>query len=33
MNWGLFSMYVALMLLGVGMIVYSKIDDRKEKKN
>ena len=33
MNWGLFSMYVALMLLGVGMIIYSRIDDKREKKN
>ncbi len=30
MTWGLFCMYVALMLLGVGMIIFSKIEDKKE---
>ncbi len=32
MNAGLFSMYVALMLLGLGMIVFSKIEDKKKGK-
>lgn len=32
MNWSLFSMYVALVLLGVGMIVYTKYEDRKNNK-
>ena len=29
---GLLSMYVALMLLGLGMIVFSKIEDNKKGK-
>ncbi len=24
MNWNLFSMYIALALLGVGMVIYAK---------
>lgn len=32
MDIGLFCMYVALMLLGVGMIVFSKIDDKKKRR-
>ena len=31
MNWGLYSMYIALALLGLGMVVYAKFEDRKEK--
>lgn len=31
MNWSLFSMYIALALLGLGMVVYAKFEDRKEK--
>ncbi len=31
MDVGLLSMYIALMLLGIGMIVFSKIDDKKRK--
>ncbi len=30
MDAGLLSMYIALMLLGVGMIVFSKIEDKKK---
>lgn len=33
MDVGLLSMYIALMLLGIGMIVFSKIDDKKRKIN
>lgn len=29
MDAGLLSMYVALMLLGLGMIVFSKIEDKR----
>ncbi len=32
MDIGLLSMYVALMLLGIGMVVFSKIDDKKKGK-
>ena len=32
MNWNLFSMYIALSLLGVGMVIYAKIEDRKKGK-
>ncbi len=32
MDIGLLSMYVALMLLGVGMIIFSKIEDKKKGK-
>ena len=32
MNWNLFSMYIALALLGVGMVIYGKIEDRKKGK-
>lgn len=32
MNWNLFSMYIALALLGVGMVIYEKIEDRKKGK-
>lgn len=32
MNWNLFSMYIALALLGVGMGIYAKIEDRKKGK-
>ena len=32
MNWNLFSMYIALALLGVGMFIYAKIEDRKKGK-
>ena len=32
MNWNLFSMYIALPLLGVGMVIYAKIEDRKKGK-
>lgn len=32
MNWNLFSMYIALALLGVGMVIYTKIEDRKKGK-
>ena len=32
MDTGLLSMYVALMLLGLGMIVFSKIEDNKKGK-
>ena len=32
MDAGLLSMYVALMLLGLGMIVFSKIEDKKKGK-
>ena len=31
MNWSLYSMYIALALLGFGMVVYAKFEDRKEK--
>ena len=31
MNWILYSMYIALALLGLGMVVYAKFEDRKEK--
>ena len=31
MNWSLYSMYIALALLGLGMVVYAKFEDRKEK--
>lgn len=33
MNWSLYSMYIALALLGLGMVVYAKFEDRKEKQN
>lgn len=32
MNWNLFSMYIALALLGVCMVIYAKIEDRKKGK-
>lgn len=32
MNWNLFSMYIALALLGVGMVIYAKIEGRKKGK-
>lgn len=32
MNWNLFSMYIALALLGVGMVIYAKKEDRKKGK-
>ena len=32
MNWNLFSMYIALALLGDGMVIYAKIEDRKKGK-
>ena len=32
MNWNLFSMYIALALLGGGMVIYAKIEDRKKGK-
>ena len=32
MNWNLFSMYITLALLGVGMVIYAKIEDRKKGK-
>lgn len=32
MNWNLFSMYIALALLGVDMVIYAKIEDRKKGK-
>lgn len=32
MNWNLFSMYIALALLGVGMVIYAKIEDWKKGK-
>ena len=32
MDAGLLGMYVALMLLGLGMIVLSKIEDKKKGK-
>lgn len=32
MDTGLLSMYVALMLLSLGMIVFSKIEDNKKGK-
>ncbi len=32
MDAGLLGMYVALMLLGLGMIVFSKIEDKKKGK-
>lgn len=32
MNWNLFSMYIALALLGVSMVIYAKIEDRKKGK-
>ena len=32
MDAGLLSMYIALVLLGIGMIVFSKIDDKKKEK-
>ena len=31
MNWSLYSIYIALALLGLGMVVYAKFEDRKEK--
>jgi len=31
MNWSLYSMYIALALLGLCMVVYAKFEDRKEK--
>lgn len=31
MNWSLYSMYIALALLGLGMVVYAKFEDRKKK--
>ena len=31
MNWSLYIMYIALALLGLGMVVYAKFEDRKEK--
>lgn len=31
MNWSLFSMYIALALLGLGMVVYAKLEDRNKK--
>ena len=31
MNWSLYSMYIDLALLGLGMVVYAKFEDRKEK--
>ena len=31
MNWSLYSMYIALALLALGMVVYAKFEDRKEK--
>ena len=31
MNWSLYSMYIALALLGLGMVVYAKFEDRREK--
>lgn len=31
MNWSLYSMYIALALLELGMVVYAKFEDRKEK--
>ena len=31
MNWSLYSRYIALALLGLGMVVYAKFEDRKEK--
>lgn len=31
MNWSLYSMYIALALLGLGMVIYAKFEDRKEK--
>ena len=31
MNWSLYSMYIALALLGLGIVVYAKFEDRKEK--
>lgn len=31
MNWSLYSMYIALALLGLDMVVYAKFEDRKEK--
>ena len=31
MNWSLYSMYIALALLVLGMVVYAKFEDRKEK--
>lgn len=31
MNWSLYSMYITLALLGLGMVVYAKFEDRKEK--
>lgn len=32
MNWSLFCMYIALALLGIGMVLYAKFEDRKEQK-
>lgn len=32
MDWGLLGMYITLMLIGVGAVVYSKIEDRKKGK-
>ncbi len=31
MDIGLLSMYIALILLGIGMIIFSKIEDKKGK--
>ena len=31
MNWSLYSMYIARALLGLGMVVYAKFEDRTEK--
>lgn len=32
MNWSLFSMYAALILLGVGMVIYTKHQDKNKMK-
>lgn len=32
MNWSLFSMYAALVLLGVGMVIYTKYEDKTKMK-
>ena len=31
MDIGLLSMYIALILLGIGMIIFSKIEDKKKR--
>ena len=31
MDWGLLSMYIALILLGFGTFIYSKIEDKRHK--